>query len=202
MEILWQTISIIEIWLWEAPEKANKWTLLKPNYSVPWHTLFPLTWAYSSGRGQVVNSTDQRGPLPIEPIDPSAPLRHGEQFQFTCGCRSGAQWSELPRPPKLWQDWSALVRAKCELPILMHRQYEHTRSIWRESCWLHGESGSIHFCCACSHSCACICHKLLHWRKHNMCCWICCTRKWAFIFSFIPEMEERLAITCRWRLYQ
>lgn len=26
----------------------------------------------------MVNSTDQRGPLPIEPIDPSAQLRHGE----------------------------------------------------------------------------------------------------------------------------
>lgn len=146
----------------------------------------------SSGRGQVVNNADQRDPWPIEPIDLPAPLRHGEYHcsnlcgQFTCDCMSRVQWSEqVPLgPTQLWQHWSALVRAKCELPFPMHGQYEHSGSIRRKSCGLHGDSGSIHFCCACSHSCACICHKLLLWHKHNMCCWICPTCRSGLSFPF------------------
>lgn len=77
-------------------------------------------------------------------------------------------------------DWSALIRSKCTLPILIHCQYwsRGGRALW-STC----KSASIHFCHACSYSFACICHNLLSCLKHTMCCWISC-KDASFYFEF------------------
>lgn len=68
--------------------------------------------------------------------------------------------------------------------ILEHQEYLKRELL---TAW---ESG-IHFCCACSHSCACICHKLLLYIDRDIsCCWTCCMGEWAFIFSLIQEMKK------------
>lgn len=53
-----------------------------------------------------------------------------------------------------------------------------------DSAW---KCGDIHFCFACSHSSAFICHKLLLIYITRFT--IYCIRKWAFIFSFIQEIK-------------
>lgn len=59
--------------------------------------------------------------------------------------------------------------------------------------WTTWEGGHIHFCRACSHSSAHICHNLLHWLTPNRCYWICCIRKWAFLFAL---RDGRTASNC------
>lgn len=75
----------------------------------------------------------------MSPSTPSAPQRHGE-YNCTDSYRASHAVAGLGplRPPRHRQDWSASLRAKCKLPILMRCRYEHTRDVWTESCGLHG----------------------------------------------------------------
>lgn len=148
----------------------------------------------SSIRGQSVNSSDQRGLLPDEPIDPSAPQRHGE-YNWTNSWALHVTAGLGLRAPRHQQDWSALLggRARAYKPNAL--------SIWAlrgcagRELWTTWEGGSIHFCRACSHSSACICHKLLHGLEHNTCY---CVEEVGFYSQFYSRDESA---TGWWRLH-
>lgn len=91
---------------------------------------------------QVVNSCDQRGPLPDQPIDPTTPQRHGEYnctnsyrlyawLQVWGARRVAGSWGMWEGGGKHCEDPTALAglicftQAKCWQPILMHHQYGH-----------------------------------------------------------------------------
>lgn len=89
---------------------------------------------FSSAWGQVVNSSDQSGLLPNEPIDPSAPQRHGEYNYFNSywphvgqQVRGAAETSGPLRSPAL-AGLICFTQPMCEMPILMHYQY-NTRDV-------------------------------------------------------------------------
>lgn len=100
----------------------------------------------SSGRGQVVNNADQRGPWPIEPIDLPAPLRHGEYHcsnlhgQFTFDCTSRVQWSEqvflgpcsFDSIDPLWSGPSVSCRFQCMVKMSTAAAFEGRAAVCME----------------------------------------------------------------------
>lgn len=85
----------------------------------------------------MVNSSDQRGLQPDEPIDPSVPhdmenITVPIHIGFTRCCRSGT--SGHSEASAASAGLICFTQAKCELPLLMHCQYKHTRDVWGESC--------------------------------------------------------------------
>lgn len=125
-------------------------------------------------------------------MSPSTPQPHRDMENITVpihtglmhGGRSGVQWNKgafwgLRSISRIDLLYSGQVRpANTNAPSIQARQGSMRRELW--TTW---EGGSIHFCHAWSHSSACICHKLLHWLRHNMCYWICCTKEVGFYFQ-------------------
>lgn len=103
---------------------------------------------------------------PDQSIDPTAPQRHGEynctnSYRLHAWLQVSGAWGgqtlwgshSIGRIDLLYsgQVWAANPNAPS---IRAHRGW------MRRELRTHGRGGSIHFCHACSHSSACICHKL------------------------------------------
>lgn len=94
-------------------------------------------------------------------------------------------------------DWSALIRTKCTLLILIHCQYGQEGSNWGEQCDPHARAqASIAAVPAAAHLHGSV---TSHWTDLNI---TCVAEDMGFYFSlFIQETREWHAITCRWRLH-
>lgn len=128
---------------------------VKMTNTIHWHT------SLSSDRGQVVNIADRRDPGPIEPIDHSAPLRHGEYQCSTATARPPC--SRASRPLSVGPVSAKLLICFGPGRVLAAGsntcQERVTKAFEeRKSCGWRGGRGSIHFWCARSNSSAPICH--------------------------------------------
>lgn len=105
---------------------------------------------------------------------------------------AAVEWMGRLRPPQHWQDRSALLGAKCELTILMHHQYKLTMYEERAADYTGGWKYPF---LPCLRPLICLCQSqaiTMTQTQHVLPNMLYC--KWAFIFSFIQEMEEQLAI--------
>lgn len=145
--------------------------------------------AYSSGRGQVVKkyviSVAQRPLSQHWNIESPTVSIHEGNSSIAVG-----QWCIGENGPAALTapHWSALIRSKCTLPILIHCQYWHEVSNWQEHCDPHARvQVSISAMPAATHLHVSV---TINWTALNITC--VCWISWedmSFYFEFYPRLR-------------